>query len=84
MLRFDRAYSPQQDVREKCIEATRFARVPGGQWEGATAAGSKLNDQFERYPKFEINKVATELNHGRTGSGFRASAGRSNTTDNRR
>lgn len=62
MLRFDRAYSPQQDVRKKCIEATRFARVPGGQWEGATAAGSKLNDQFERYPKFEINKVATELN----------------------
>ncbi len=35
MLRFDRAYSPQQEVREKCIEATRFARVPGGQWEGA-------------------------------------------------
>lgn len=62
MLRFDRAYSPQQDVREKCIEATRFARVPGGQWEGATAAGTKLDDQFEKYPKFEINKVATELN----------------------
>lgn len=62
MLRFDRAYSPQQDVREKCVEATRFARVPGGQWEGATAAGTKLDDQFERYPKFEINKVATELN----------------------
>lgn len=62
MLRFDRAYSPQQDVREKCIEATRFARVPGGQWEGATAAGTKLDDRFEKYPKFEINKVATELN----------------------
>jgi ribosomal protein L9 len=62
MLRFDRAYSPQQDVREKCIEATRFARVPGGQWEGATAAGTKLDDQFEKYPKFEINKVSTELN----------------------
>lgn len=62
MLRFDRAYTPQQDVREKCIEATRFARVPGGQWEGATAAGSKLDEQFEKYPKFEINKVATELN----------------------
>lgn len=43
MLRFDRAYSPQQEVREKCIEATRFARVPGGQWEGATAAGTKLD-----------------------------------------
>lgn len=62
MLRFDRAYTPQQDVREKCIEATRYARVPGGQWEGATAAGTKLDDQFEKYPKFEINKVATELN----------------------
>lgn len=62
MLRFDRAYSPQQDVREKCVEATRFARVPGGQWEGATAAGTELGEQFERYPKFEINKVATELN----------------------
>lgn len=62
MLRFDRAYTPQQDVREKCIEATRFARVPGGQWEGATAAGTRLDDQFEKYPKFEINKVATELN----------------------
>ncbi|AFJ47273.1 N-terminal part of putative portal protein [Shimwellia blattae DSM 4481 = NBRC 105725] len=62
MLRFDRAYTPQQDVREKCIEATRFARVPGGQWEGSTAAGTKLDDQFEKYPKFEINKVATELN----------------------
>lgn len=62
MLRFDRAYSPQQDVREKCIEATRFARVPGGQWEGATAAGTKLGDRFEKYPKFEINKISTELN----------------------
>ncbi len=62
MLRFDRAYSPQKEVREKCIEATRFARVPGGQWEGATAAGTKLDEQLEKYPKFEINKVATELN----------------------
>ncbi len=62
MLRFDRAWSPQQVVREKCIEATRFVRVPGGQWEGATVAGTKLDDQFEKYPKFEINKVATELN----------------------
>lgn len=62
MLRFDRAHSPQEDVRAKCVEATRFARVPGGQWEGATAAGTKLNDHFEKYPKFEINKIATELN----------------------
>lgn len=62
MARFDRAYTPQETVREKCIEATRFARVPGGQWEGATTAGTKLNDHFEKYPKFEINKVATELN----------------------
>ncbi|WP_272537510.1 portal protein [Providencia sp. PROV225] len=62
MLRFDRAHSPQEDVRAKCVEATRFARVPGGQWEGATSAGTKLNDHFEKYPKFEINKVASELN----------------------
>ncbi|WP_239354679.1 portal protein [Providencia rettgeri] len=62
MLRFDRAHSPQEDVRAKCVEATRFARVPGGQWEGATSAGTKLNDHFEKYPKFEINKIATELN----------------------
>lgn len=51
MLRFDRAWSPQQTVREKCIEATRFVRVPGGQWEGATVAGTKLDDQFEKYPQ---------------------------------
>ena len=62
MLRFDRAHSPQEDVRAKCVEATRFARVPGGQWEGATSAGTKLNKHFEKYPKFEINKIATELN----------------------
>lgn len=62
MLRFDRAHSPQEDVRAKCVEATRFARVPGGQWEGATSAGTKLNKHFEKYPKFEINKVASELN----------------------
>lgn len=62
LTRFDRAYTPQENVRDKCIEATRFARVSGGQWEGATAAGTKLDDQFEKYPKFEINKVATELN----------------------
>ncbi|MEX9849910.1 portal protein [Providencia huaxiensis] len=62
MLRFDRAHSPQEDVRAKCVEATRFARVPGGQWEGATSAGTKLNKHFKKYPKFEINKVASELN----------------------
>ncbi|PNH94084.1 portal protein [Vibrio diazotrophicus] len=62
MTRFDRAYSPQEDVRDKVIEAVRFARVPGGQWEGTTTSGTNLNDHFEKYPKFEINKVATELN----------------------
>ena len=46
-------------MREKCIEAEGLL-VPGGQWE-ATAAGTKLDEQFEKYPKFEINKVATEL-----------------------
>ncbi len=28
MLRFDRAYSPQQEVREKCIEATGLLVSP--------------------------------------------------------
>nr|WP_245677388.1 portal protein [Candidatus Arsenophonus triatominarum] len=62
MLRFDRAHSSQGEVRSKCIEATRFARVPGGQWEGATAAGSEVKKHFEKYPKFEINKISNELN----------------------
>lgn len=62
MRKFDRAHSPQEAVREKCLEATRFARVPGGLWEGATAAGSELGKHFEKYPKFEINKISTELN----------------------
>lgn len=62
MLRFDRAHSSQEEVRSKCIEAIRFARVPGGQWEGATAAGSKIKEHFEKYPKFEINKISNELN----------------------
>ncbi|WP_063657665.1 portal protein [Candidatus Arsenophonus triatominarum] len=62
MLRFDRAHLSQKEVRSKCIEATRFARVPGGQWEGATAAGSEVKEHFEKYPKFEINKISNELN----------------------
>lgn len=62
MLRFDRAHSSQKEVRSKCIEATRFARVPGGQWEGATAAGSEVKEHFKKYPKFEINKISNELN----------------------
>ncbi|MFS1564186.1 MAG: portal protein [Candidatus Arsenophonus phytopathogenicus] len=62
MLRFDRAHSSQEEVRSKCIEATRFARVPGGQWEGATVAGSEVKKYFAKYPKFEINKISNELN----------------------
>lgn len=62
MLRFDRAHSPQEEVREKCIEATRFARVPDGQWEDTTAVGTELGKRFKKYPKFEINKISNELN----------------------
>lgn len=62
LKRIDSAYTPQQNVREVCIQSSRFARVPGAQWEGATSAGAEIEGAFETYPKFEINKVATELN----------------------
>jgi hypothetical protein len=62
LKRIDRAYEPQQDVRKMCVQSSRFARVPGAQWEGGTNASEKINNRTEKFPKFEINKVATELN----------------------
>lgn len=47
---FDRAWSAQRDVREACRQERRFVSVPGAQWEGP------LGEQFERRPKFEVNK----------------------------
>lgn len=59
LKRFDSAYSGTQTVREKIVEALRFVRVPGAQWEGSTFAGYDLT-KLDKYPRFEINKVARE------------------------
>lgn len=53
------AYDGSQSVREKIVEAMRFVRVPGAQWEGSTFAGYDLG-KLGKYPRFEINKVARE------------------------
>lgn len=50
-----------QQVREKIIESNRFARIPGAQWEGSTFAGTNLLESLDKYPKFELNKVAKEV-----------------------
>lgn len=57
---FDVAYSGCQQVREDIREAMRFVRVPGAQWEGSTNAGFEIDDRFDKYPRFELNKVAKE------------------------
>lgn len=52
---FDASYIPQTDVRLLCLQARRFAYVPGAQWEG------NLEAQFANRPRFEINKVLDSL-----------------------
>lgn len=51
LLEFNRAYSPQQEVRLQCLQDRRFVSIPGAQWEDA------LKQQFENRPRFEVNKV---------------------------
>lgn len=36
LCNFDNAWSATQDMREQIIEAQRFVRVSGAQWEGST------------------------------------------------
>lgn len=62
LRRFDMCYNAQWAVREKIVECMRFARIPGAQWEGATAAGTDIEGQFQSFPKYEVNKVASEVN----------------------
>lgn len=58
---FDKAYSGTQGMRDQIVEAQRFVRVAGAQWEGSTNAGWALDgDRFEHYPRFELNKIARE------------------------
>lgn len=63
---FSRAYEQQNDTRTQIVEAQRFVRVRGAQWEGSTNAGWSFGDvdsginRFDKYPRFELNKVARE------------------------
>ena len=61
LCNFDNAWSATQDMREQIIEAQRFVRVSGAQWEGSTNSGYSFDEgRFEHYPRFELNKIARE------------------------
>ncbi|EFL6412059.1 hypothetical protein AAS85_000420 [Escherichia coli] len=61
LCNFDNAWSATKDMREQIIEAQRFVRVSGAQWEGSTNAGYSFDEgRFEHYPRFELNKIARE------------------------
>lgn len=51
----------QLELREKIIEVNRFVRIPGAQWEGKTFGDTDLLARMDKYPRFEINKVAKEI-----------------------
>jgi len=63
---FSKAYEQTDDMRSQIVEAQRFVRVRGAQWEGSTNAGWSFKDvetgtdRFDKYPRFELNKVARE------------------------
>lgn len=61
IARFNASYSPNQGVRDMCQEAARFCWIPGAQYEGETVAGTKNCDLIKNRPKFEINKVRSEV-----------------------
>lgn len=51
LCNFDNAWSATQDMRKQIIEAQRFVRVSGAQWEGSTNAGYSFDEgRFEHYP----------------------------------
>jgi hypothetical protein len=56
------AIGSEEESRKKMIETARFVRVPGAMWEGSTNAGWTLDDdRFQKYPRFELNKVGREV-----------------------
>lgn len=63
---FNKAYEQTNDMRTQIVEAQRFVRVRGAQWEGSTNSGWDFgsvdsgNNRFDKYPRFELNKVARE------------------------
>lgn len=60
---FDKSYSATQKQREFVTSQRRFIDIPGAQWSGSTNAGWNFDsDRFEKYPRFEINKVSKECN----------------------
>ncbi|MGL5219624.1 MAG: portal protein [Plesiomonas shigelloides] len=61
LRRFDAAYFNSQEQRQYVTEQRRFVDVPGAQWEGSTNAGFSFDgDRFDKYPRFELNKIARE------------------------
>ena len=61
LRRFDAAYFNSQEQRQYVTEQRRFVDVPGAQWEGSTNAGFSFGgDRFDKYPRFELNKIARE------------------------
>lgn len=76
---FERAYSPQSEVRLQCLEDRRFCYVPSAQWSGS------LETQFENRPRFEVNKlqgsvirIFSEYRNNRISVMFRPSDGVTN------
>lgn len=60
--RIGQQYANEETTRKKMIEVLRFVRVVGAQWEGSTSAGWAMDDKrFEKYPRFELNKLAREV-----------------------
>lgn len=50
MAEFDNIQSAVRDERLQALQDRRFYSIAGAQWEGP------LSDQFEKRPKFEVNK----------------------------
>jgi hypothetical protein len=48
---FDRAYTPQREIRLQCVQDRRFVFVPGAQYDG------DIGEQFANRARFEINKM---------------------------
>lgn len=60
--RISQQFANEETSRKKMIEVLRFVRVPGAQWEGSTNADWSMDDdRFKKYPRFELNKLAREV-----------------------
>ena len=58
LCNFDNAWSATQDMRKQIIEAQRFVRVSGAQWEGSTNAGYSFDEgRFEHYQHKRVQSL---------------------------